>query len=285
MHPRSVSTPIELPLPAVDANDETLLSVDPLGHCCLGRIDRDRGPATEHLVHLHRRSLAPHDRLLSRSLIRLSKRPTSIIWQRTESVSYAYIGTWCMPSRASLLTGHYPHGDRVDADGRQYPGSEYDPEKCPFWPSVFRKHGYQTAQIGKWHTGTDTGYGRDWDYQIVWNRPRHTSNAGNYYKDQMTEFQGGRGSVGRRLHDRQLHRLGDGLPERSGPPGQRKAVVLVALLRCRARTVHAGRPALGRLSRNPRSGARGHLSAASRASRQYMQEIDNWFRGEDGQPH
>ena len=23
---------------------------------------------------------------------------------------YAYIGTWCMPSRASLLTGHYQHG-------------------------------------------------------------------------------------------------------------------------------------------------------------------------------
>ena len=49
----------------------------------------------------------------------------------------------------------------------------------------------QTAQIGKWHTGTDTGFGRDWDYQIVWNRPRHTSNAGNYYKDQLTEFNGG----------------------------------------------------------------------------------------------
>ena len=52
-----------------------------------------------------------------------------------------------------------------------YPGSKYDPEKCPFWPREFRRQGYQTAQIGKWHTGTDSGYGRDWDYQIVWNRP------------------------------------------------------------------------------------------------------------------
>ena len=25
-----------------------------------------------------------------------------------------------------------------------------------------RRQGYQTAQIGKWHTGTDAGYGRDW---------------------------------------------------------------------------------------------------------------------------
>ena len=104
---------------------------------------------------------------------------------------YAYIGTWCMPSRASLLTGHYQHAVKSMRMAGKYPGSTYDPEQCPFWPKVFRQHGYQTAQIGKWHTGSDTGYGRDWDYQIVWNRPRHTSNAGNYYKSQMTEFNGG----------------------------------------------------------------------------------------------
>lgn len=104
---------------------------------------------------------------------------------------YAYIGTWCMPSRASLLTGHYQHGiESMRMEGK-YPGSEYDPEKCQFWPKVFRQRGYQTAHIGKWHTGTDTGFGRDWDYQIVWNRPRHPSNAGNYYKSQMIEFNGG----------------------------------------------------------------------------------------------
>ena len=103
---------------------------------------------------------------------------------------YAYIGTWCMPSRATLLTGHYPHGVKSMRMEGQYPGSEYDPEQCPFFPSVFRENGYQTAQIGKWHTGTDTGYGRDWDYQIVWNRPRYPDNAGNYYKDQLTEFNG-----------------------------------------------------------------------------------------------
>ncbi|MBG89023.1 MAG: sulfatase [Verrucomicrobiales bacterium] len=104
---------------------------------------------------------------------------------------YAYIGTWCMPSRASLLTGQYQHAVESMRMVGKYPGSEYDPKKCRFWPSVFRNNGYQTAQIGKWHTGTDTGFGRDWDFQIVWNRPRHTSNAGSYYKDQMTEFNGG----------------------------------------------------------------------------------------------
>ncbi len=104
---------------------------------------------------------------------------------------YAYIGTWCMPSRATLLTGLHSYGVQSMRMEGKYPGSEYDAEQCHFWPSVFRKNGYQTAHIGKWHTGTDTGYGRDWDYQIVWNRPRFPENSGNYYSDQLIEKNGG----------------------------------------------------------------------------------------------
>lgn len=105
--------------------------------------------------------------------------------------THAYIGTWCMPSRATLLTGHHSYGVESMRMEGEYPGSEYDPAKCPFWPSVFRQNGYCTAQIGKWHTGTDTGFGRDWDYQVVWNRPRHTTNSGAYYYDQLIETNGG----------------------------------------------------------------------------------------------
>jgi arylsulfatase A-like enzyme len=102
----------------------------------------------------------------------------------------AYCGSWCMPSRASLLTGRLPWGvESMRMEGK-YPGSSYDPAKCPFWPAELRKHGYHTAQIGKWHTGTDTGFGRDWDHQIVWNRPLHPENAGNYYVDQVLAFDG-----------------------------------------------------------------------------------------------
>ncbi|MED5586860.1 MAG: sulfatase-like hydrolase/transferase [Verrucomicrobiota bacterium] len=106
--------------------------------------------------------------------------------------SRAYIGSWCMPSRATMLTGHHQHGvESMRMEGK-YPGSLYDPKKCPFWPAVFRKHGYVTAQIGKWHTGVDGGFGRDWDYQIIWNRPKYVKNSPNYYHDQITEFQGGK---------------------------------------------------------------------------------------------
>ena len=105
--------------------------------------------------------------------------------------SRAYIGSWCMPSRATMLTGLHQHGvESMRMEGK-YPGSAYDPKQCPFWPAVFRQHGYITAQIGKWHTGVDGGFGRDWDYQIIWNRPKYVENSPNYYHDQMTEFNGG----------------------------------------------------------------------------------------------
>lgn len=104
--------------------------------------------------------------------------------------SHAYMGAWCMPSRATMLTGRHPHGIESMRMSGKYPGSEYDPKKTPFFPAVFRQKGYHTAQIGKWHTGIDSGYGRDWDYQIVWNRPKYPGNAGAYYEGQILEING-----------------------------------------------------------------------------------------------
>jgi arylsulfatase A-like enzyme len=124
--------------------------------------------------------------------------PESYPWVRTPNIDAlaksgirfhgAYLGAWCMPSRATLLTGRQPHAIESMRMEGTYPGCVYDPQQCPFWPSVFRKQGYQTAQIGKWHTGVDAGFGRDWDYQIVWNRPKHPENAGNYYDQQILAF-------------------------------------------------------------------------------------------------
>lgn len=102
----------------------------------------------------------------------------------------AYIGTWCMPSRFTMLTGLLqPRMNSVKMTGK-YPASTYDPEVLKFWPKVFRENGYTTAHVGKWHTGVDTGYGRDWDYQIVWNRPGYPDNAFHYYYDQQIEENG-----------------------------------------------------------------------------------------------
>lgn len=131
--------------------------------------------------------------------------PQSYPWVRTPAMDrlaasgvrfeYAYIGTWCMPSRATLLTGFHQFGVESMRMVGDYPGSTYDPETLPFWPKVFRENGYFTAQIGKWHTGTDTGYGRDWDFQIVWNRPKYTDTSGNYYYNQPITYQGGKTEI------------------------------------------------------------------------------------------
>lgn len=108
----------------------------------------------------------------------------------------AYLGAWCMPSRASMLTGRLQHGIQTMRMEGTYPRSSYDPRACPFVPAEFRRQGYHTAQIGKWHTGVDTGWGRDWDYQIVWNRPGHPENAGNYFENQIMTFNGEDRKVG-----------------------------------------------------------------------------------------
>ena len=58
----------------------------------------------------------------------------------------AYLGAWCMPSRASLLTGHHPHSIQSMRMEGPYPGSAYDPQQCPFWPATFRADQTAVAQ-------------------------------------------------------------------------------------------------------------------------------------------
>lgn len=113
--------------------------------------------------------------------------------QRGVRFTHAYVGTWCMPSRATQLTGLQPYGIESMRSTEPYPSATYDPAQRPFWPAIFRKNGYQTAQIGKWHTGRDTGYGRDWDYQVVWNyssgRPQREV-SDEYYVNQRLAING-----------------------------------------------------------------------------------------------
>ncbi len=52
----------------------------------------------------------------------------------------------CAPSRASMLTGTYPHiNGQVDIGGNFFDGTQ------PTFPNLMQKNGYQTAVIGKWH--------------------------------------------------------------------------------------------------------------------------------------
>ncbi|MFP4249875.1 MAG: sulfatase-like hydrolase/transferase [Armatimonadota bacterium] len=127
--------------------------------------------------------------------------PRSLPWVHTPHIDSlaaggvrfapSYIGAWCAPARATLLTGRHSCGVESMRSEGSYPGTTYDPEVCRFWPAEMRRAGYTTAQIGKWHSGADAGFGRDWDHQVVWNRCALPDNALHYYEDQMVSTDGG----------------------------------------------------------------------------------------------
>lgn len=101
----------------------------------------------------------------------------------------AYAGTWCSPSRAMILTGLYPHsiqGLHIDKEIL----ATYDPEKFRMWPEVFRKNGYTTVAIGKWHLSKDVAHGRAWDHSVFWNHSV-PDEAGPYHFNQKVRIDGG----------------------------------------------------------------------------------------------
>ena len=103
-----------------------------------------------------------------------------------------YTGTWCQPSRASALTGLLQHSlDSIKIT--KYPMATYDPKKVPFFPSVLKENGYETACIGKWHLGEDVGHGRDWDYSVIWDRGTANGirNSNAYYHGTLVRTNGG----------------------------------------------------------------------------------------------
>ncbi len=104
----------------------------------------------------------------------------------TEGVRFesAYCGSWCVPSRASLLTGLQPHAIR----GLEPAQRRFDPAGCRFWPEAFRAAGYRTAFVGKWHLkgyGDQQLWNRDWDHWIAWD---HTAEGnGGYYAEKSPD--------------------------------------------------------------------------------------------------
>ena len=100
-----------------------------------------------------------------------------------------YTGASCQMSRSMMLTGRLQHGIK-SFNVSNYPSCEYDPKVQQFWPANFRKQGYKTACIGKWHLGADVGHGRDWDYSVLWDRMGKKNGSAYYYKT-LVRYNGG----------------------------------------------------------------------------------------------
>jgi arylsulfatase len=85
-----------------------------------------------------------------------------------------YNASRCCPTRASLLTGLYPHtagmGDMVDVQGRTREPGPYQgwlSEQSVTIGEVLRENGYSTYLSGKWHVGEDSA---DWPLQRGFDR-------------------------------------------------------------------------------------------------------------------
>ena len=89
-----------------------------------------------------------------------------------------------------MMTGKLQHAIK-GFDTSRYPACDYDPKVQPFWPANFRKNGYKTAAIGKWHLGEDVGHGRDWDYSVLWDRMGPKKNSHAYYYGTLVRTNGG----------------------------------------------------------------------------------------------
>lgn len=57
----------------------------------------------------------------------------------------------CSPSRATFLTGQYPHQHGIKDNTDRSPLSH----KLVTWPRLLHDNGYETAFLGKWHMGVD----------------------------------------------------------------------------------------------------------------------------------
>lgn len=130
----------------------------------------------------------------------VSAYPQADDWVRTPNIDAlarsgmrfetCYTGASCQMSRAMMLTGRLQHAIQ-GVDTSRYPACDYDPKLQPFWPANFRKQGYTTACIGKWHLGEDVGQGRDWDDSVIWDRCGPKENGSAYYYDTLVRYNGG----------------------------------------------------------------------------------------------
>lgn len=99
-------------------------------------------------------------------------------------------GPVCAPSRAALLTGRHPHRTgAVTLNERLYPELTRIAKEEVTIADIFKKNGYKTALIGKWHSGTGEGYhplNRGFD---VFEGFNHSTDISTYY-DYKLDLQG-----------------------------------------------------------------------------------------------
>jgi len=187
-----------------------------------------------------------------------------------------YTGAWCMPSRATALTGKLQHG--IQWLSRKPPATR---AADSYWPSAFRKAGYHTGIIGKWHTGKDKAHGRAWDYSAIWD---HTNGRvyGGYYVNQSIDFNGQRKKVDGYSTDNYTGWAVDYIKERAKKPEQPWHLWL-----CYDGVHHPFMPAdrhRDQYDTTPLLQVPKDIYPPRPDKPRYMRDYGVWRRAEDGQP-
>ena len=82
---------------------------------------------------------------------------------------------------------------RIDAHGRRLSRQRLRSREVPSsGPRCSDRKGIKRLKLANGTRVLITGPGRDWDYQVVWNRPRYPENSGNYFDNQLIETNGGK---------------------------------------------------------------------------------------------
>lgn len=102
-----------------------------------------------------------------------------------------YNGARCCPTRASLLTGLYPHqagiGHMVDSGKPSLPGYRGDLNgHCVTMAQAMRLAGYRTAISGKWHVTPVTDSKHNWPLQRGFERFYGTIHGAGSFYDPVT---------------------------------------------------------------------------------------------------
>jgi arylsulfatase A-like enzyme len=94
----------------------------------------------------------------------------------------------CMPSRASMFTGRYPHETRVTSNDAT---AKPDPKEFVCMGTYFRKAGYETAYFGKWHLAYNAAKTNAHGFQTVQSAKGKQSNHDGVAADGAVRFLAG----------------------------------------------------------------------------------------------
>src|SRR5262249_23843181 len=128
----------------------------------------------------------------------------------------------------------------------------------------------------------DAGFGRDWDFQKVWNRPAHPDNAFFYYHDQLIATNGGKAEkTPGYATDNYTRWAVEFIRGQNRPP---RRPWLLWLCYRGSRPPHTPAERHRDLSPNVKVPVPADIFPPRRGKPAYVQEVDTWVKNADGQP-